>query len=451
MPGNVADNIFLPSVHTMTFLTLSEWPEPERHLLIAFSGGLDSTVLLHRLVSLRARQPDIVLRAVHVHHGISSLADDWVTHCQTICNAWDVPLQVCRVTLEQNGQGLEAQAREARYRALATVLLPGEILLTAQHQDDQCETLLLALRRGSGPAGLAAMPARLNFADTTLLRPLLNTSRHELEAWAIMHKLSWIEDESNADDRFDRNFLRLRVLPQLNARWPHFSRAVARSAALCGEQERLLDELLEAAFNGLLGPEQSLLLTPLMAMSEVRRNALLRRWFAHVNAPMPSRAALSRIWDEVACAREDAAPRLRLGEYEVRRYRDALWWVKYRAPLDTFCLSWSDIQCPLSLPQGLGLLQWSAKGNAVRLPRKDERVSVRFTTQGMIHIVGRERGRSIKKLWQEFGVAPWQRTTTPLLFYGEQLITACGVFVTQEGQALPENSGMIEWKKERES
>ncbi len=434
----------------MTSLPLAEWTAPERRLLVALSGGLDSTVLLHRLVMLREQQPDLCLRAIHVHHGISQFADDWAAHCQALCDAWNVALQICTVTLHDNGQGLEAQAREARYQAFARALQPTEALVTAQHQDDQCETLLLALKRGSGPAGLAGMPQRLPFAGSQLLRPLLDTPRQLLEAWAQQHHLSWIDDDSNADDSFDRNFLRLRVLPQLTTRWPHFSHAVARSAALCGEQEQLLDELLEEALAGLLGEQASLRIAPLTGMSDVRRNALIRRWFAHLNAPMPSRAALARIWHEVACARDDAAPCLRSGENEVRRYQGALWWVKHRASLNGVCLEWRDSKQPLILPQGLGMLRWAKEGQTVRLPRPDEPVSVRFGAQGDVHIVGREHRRSIKKLWQELGVPPWQRGATPLLFYGEQLIAAAGIFITREGQAPAGQCQWLDWKKEQE-
>lgn len=433
----------------MTFLSLPEWTAPERRLLVAFSGGLDSTVLLHRLVMLREQQPDLQLRAIHVHHGISRFADEWAERCQVQCNEWGVEINICRVTLVERGQGVEAQAREARYRAFAQALQPGEALVSAQHQDDQCETLLLALKRGSGPAGLAAMPERLAFAGTTLLRPLLDTSRRELEVWAQQHRLRWVEDDSNADDSFDRNFLRLRVLPLLEARWPHFSRAVARSAALCGEQEQLLDELLGEALRGMLGPQGTLLIAPLTEMSEVKRNALLRRWFAHLDAAMPSRAALARLWDEVACAREDATPRLRFGEYDVRRYQGALWWVKQRASLEGICLHWRDSQQPLVLAQDSGMLRWGSAGQAVRPPQPGEPVSVRFGAQGRVHIVGRDRARTLKKLWQELGVPPWQRTSIPLLYYGEQLIAAPGVFVTREGQAQPGQCWWLEWKKEQ--
>ena len=220
--------------------------QSHRHFLVSFSGGLDSSVLLYRLVRWREQDPTVQLRAMHIHHGLSANADDWVAHCRQICQQWQVPLLVERVALADEGLGIEAHARQARYQAFRSALMPGEVLVTAQHLDDQCETFLLALKRGSGPTGLSAMAGESDFAGTKLLRPLLNESRDSLHRWAIAHQLSWIEDESNQDDAYDRNFLRLRIVPLLNARWPHFAEAVARSANLCGEQEQLLDEMLAA-------------------------------------------------------------------------------------------------------------------------------------------------------------------------------------------------------------
>ncbi len=185
--------------------------------------------------------------------------------------------------------------------------------MTAQHRDDQCETLLLALKRGSGPTGLSAMAPSSAFAGSRLLRPLLNETRESLRQWALAHQLSWIEDESNQDDTYDRNFLRLRVIPVLRERWPHFSEAVARSASLCAEQEQLLDEMLAAELASLVAEDGSLAIAPLATMSPPRRAALLRRWLAGQQAPMPAREVPERLWHEVALAREDASPCLRLG------------------------------------------------------------------------------------------------------------------------------------------
>ncbi|MBI1678077.1 tRNA lysidine(34) synthetase TilS [Citrobacter portucalensis] len=429
----------------MTTLTLNTSLLNFQSILVAFSGGLDSTVLLHQLVQWRAQHPEVALRAIHIHHGLSPHADSWVQHCESVCMQWQVPLVVERVHLEDDGLGIEAQARRARYQAFAQTLLPGEVLMTAQHLDDQCETFLLALKRGSGPAGLSAMGENSPFAGTQLIRPLLAQTREALEAWARQHELCWIEDESNQDDTYDRNFLRLRVTPLLQQRWPHFAQAVARSAALCAEQESLLDELLASDLADCITAHGTLLLVPLMMVSDVRRAALLRRWLAGLNAPMPSRDGLERIWQEVALAREDASPCFRLGEYEVRRYQSQLWWVKSVDGQSETVIPWLEWKTPLALPAGLGSVQLISAGE-LRMPQEDETVSIRFKAPGLLHIVGRNGGRKLKKIWQEQGIPPWRRDTTPLLFYGETLIAAAGIFVTREGAAEDEEGVSLVWR-----
>ncbi|EFG1229208.1 tRNA lysidine(34) synthetase TilS [Escherichia albertii] len=427
-------------------LTLNTHLLSSRQILVAFSGGLDSTVLLHQLVQWRMENPGVTLRAIHVHHGLSANADAWVMHCENICQQWQVPLVVERVQLAEEGLGIEAQARQARYQAFSHTLLPGEVLVTAQHLDDQCETFLLALKRGSGPAGLSAMGEVSDFAGTQLIRPLLARTRGELELWAHEHGLRWIEDESNQDDTYDRNFLRLHVVPLLQQRWPHFTEATARSAALCAEQERLLDELLADDLAHCQTSQGTLLITPMMTMSDARRAAIIRRWLAKLNVPMPSRDALVRIWQEVALAREDASPCLRFGAFEIRRYQSQLWWIKSFVGQSETIVPWQMWQQSLELPAGLGSVQLTAGGD-IRFPRADEAVSVRFKASGLLHIVGRNGGRKLKKIWQELGVPPWLRDTTPLLFYGETLIAAAGIFVTQEGVAEDENGVSFVWQR----
>lgn len=429
----------------MTTLSLSPVLRAHRHFLLAFSGGLDSTVLLHQLVLWREQHPEISVRAMHIHHGLSPHADRWVAHCQTLCSQWQVPLQVEYVTLGDEGLGIEAHARKARYQALRRALNSGEVLLTAQHLDDQCETLLLALKRGSGPAGLSGMAEVSPFAATQLLRPLLNTPRQQLLDYARQHALHWIEDESNQDDRYDRNFLRLRVLPLLQQRWPHFSRAAARSASLCAEQEQLLDELLTEELVMMTSPQGALEIIPLEAKSAFRRAALLRRWLAGQGATMPSRDMLERLWQEVALAREDADPCLQMGAWAVRRYQQRLWWIKAFPGQGDTQLSWPDRDLPLALPDGLGQVRLMP-GGKLRSPYADEPVSIRFRAPGVLHIAGRNGGRKLKKIWQELGVPPWRRDTTPLLFYGDKLIAAAGEFMTREGMVTEGQGVELCWE-----
>ncbi|MCL2893461.1 tRNA lysidine(34) synthetase TilS [Brenneria tiliae] len=404
-----------------------------RRILVAYSGGLDSSVLLHLLVRLRQeRQLDI--RAAYVHHGLNPLAENWAEHCRRQCRQWRVPFARLAVTVAAQNGGIEAAAREARYRALQTHLRDDEILLTAQHLDDQSETFLLALKRGSGPAGLSAMGASAALGEHRLLRPLLEFTRQRLAQYARHHQMEWIEDDSNQDERFDRNFLRHRVLPLLTRRWPHFPAAAARSARLCAEQEQLLDELLAESLRELRRPDGALSIEGLLPLSPLRRFALLRRWLAGENAPMPSREQLQRLWEEVAVSRQDAEPVLQLGRRQIRRFRQHLYLLPLLPAVKGRVVPWSSFTTPLTLPEGLGQLSVADKGTAVRAPAEGERVSVRFGAAGVVHAAGRRHGRPIKKLWQELAVPPWWRDRTPLVFYDEQLITAVGRFVTWEGR-----------------
>ncbi|CNK89460.1 tRNA(Ile)-lysidine synthetase [Yersinia frederiksenii] len=418
-----------------------------RHVLVGFSGGLDSSVLLHLLVCLRDQFiPELQIRAIHIHHGLNPLADNWVSHCQQQCEQWKIPLEVVRVSIDSRETGIEAAARTARYQAFRAHLATNEVLLTAQHLDDQCETFLLALKRGSGPAGLSSMAAKMPFAHGQLLRPLLAFSRAMLENYARAQQLQWIEDDSNQDDRFDRNFLRLRILPLLNQRWPHFAQATARSAVLCAEQEQLLDELLADNLQQLQNAEGALSIEGLLLASTAKRAAILRRWLAACGASMPSQNQLQRLWLEVAMARQDAEPQLILGAHQIRRFRQYLYLLPPLAEISVQQLPWTTVLAapdqtaivpePLVLPANLGVLRFVAKGGqAIRAAAVGEEISIRFGLQGEISIVGRHHSRHSKKLWQELGIPPWLRERIPLLYFGEQLIAAAGVFVTQAGRA----------------
>ncbi|GAL07624.1 tRNA(Ile)-lysidine synthetase [Photobacterium aphoticum] len=236
---------------------------PSRFVL-AFSGGMDSRVLLHLLARYQQVHPEVTCQAVHVHHGLSANADTWAAQCEAWAQEAGMACVIEHVTLlTGSGESIEQLARDARYQALNKHVDANTVLLTAQHADDQLETFLLALKRGSGPAGLSAMPAYIAFGAGLHCRPLLGVSRAEIEQYADTHQLEWVEDESNQDERYDRNFLRHQVTPLLTARWPGIRKAVARSARLCAEQERLLEDLLAAQLAQAVQPDGSLAVTAL--------------------------------------------------------------------------------------------------------------------------------------------------------------------------------------------
>ncbi|MGL9760229.1 MAG: tRNA lysidine(34) synthetase TilS [Symbiopectobacterium sp.] len=418
-----------------------------KRALVAYSGGLDSSVLLHMLYQLMPPRSDIVVRAVHVHHGLSAHAERWAQHCMLTCQQWNIPCAVLPVTVDARKRGVEAAAREVRYQALRQYLLPEEVLLTAQHLDDQSETFLLALKRGSGPAGLSAMGAIGQFGANRLLRPLLGVARAQLEDYAHYYRLTWVEDESNCDTRYDRNFLRLRVLPQLKQRWPSFPEAVARSTRLCAEQEQLLDELLAPSLRSACDAKGALAIDALLFLSESHRFALLRRWLRVHEVAMPSREQLLYLWYNVALSRQDAEPLLQLGDVQIRRFRQRLYCIAECVNIVDLVLPWHPEQGKLMLPHRLGYLSLDKQGMRIRCPHPDEQVSVRFSLKGKLHIVGHSGGRSAKKLWQKYAIPPWMRKQIPILYYNEYPVAAVGVFLIQEGETLANDTAwQIVWR-----
>ncbi|WP_122082252.1 tRNA lysidine(34) synthetase TilS [Vibrio coralliirubri] len=417
-------------------------------LIVAFSGGVDSRVLLE-LAAQYAKSHHIECCAIHVHHGLSNNADYWAEQCQTWCDALSVSLFIERVSLDiSRGESVEKLARDARYQAFKKHIRQGDVLVTGQHIDDQVETFLLALKRGSGPKGLSSMAKMMPFANAHIVRPLLSVTRTDIEGAARDMALTWVEDESNQDVRFDRNFIRHQVTPTLTERWPSFRESVSRSAQLCAEQELLLDELLESHLQQALGgnQSQSISIEALSQHSDLLRARILRMWLSCCNQPMPSQKQLKLIWDEVACAQADANPKLVLNEVEVRRFNHQLYVVKETKDLSNWQ---SDISMEesLVLPDGLGELHLTSAASdgvsnhcdAQRFSLNTTRGTLRviFNPEGLsAHPVGRGHSRKLKKLFQEYQVPSWLRRRTPILMDGDRVIAVLGLFVDKnyEGQ-----------------
>ncbi|HWM68962.1 MAG TPA: tRNA lysidine(34) synthetase TilS [Steroidobacteraceae bacterium] len=292
-------------------------------MVVALSGGVDSSVLLAALAS-QGPTPGFNVRAVHVNHGIHPNAAKWAAHCRALGRRFSIGVRVLKThVVHSRGVSLEAAAREARYALLASELEPGECLLTGHHEDDQLETVLLQLFRGAGLAGLAAMPAITSFAGGWLARPLLSRTRAELEEWARGAGLNWVEDDTNADESLDRNYLRRQVLPLIRERWKGVGSAVARSARHAAEGQRLLDMLartdVERASNG-----AALFVPALRALQLDRRRNALRFWISQSGARVPDTSRLEELAGPVIDARPDSNPSVTWGEVEVRRHADLL-------------------------------------------------------------------------------------------------------------------------------
>jgi tRNA(Ile)-lysidine synthase len=427
---------------------LLQYPPPTGYL-VAFSGGMDSHVLLDALVSIQSSLA-APIRAIHTDHGLQPQSANWTVHCRAICDTYGLSLTECQLHLSPvSGESLEAVAREARYRAIVAEMKPGELLLTAHHQDDQAETLLLQLLRGAGLSGLASMPAWNEFAQGYHARPLLSYSRKELEAYAHQKRLQWIEDGSNQDTAFDRNYLRHEVMPLLRNRWPAMPKTLSRSARHCAEADQLLDGFLGQQLKQIFNPEDgTLTITALRAQPAHHVGPLLRAWIKRSPFTIPDSATLSRIVKEVLLAGEDRNPQVCWSGAEVRRYRDRLYLM---SPLDDFDASQSFIwkgERTLSLPVGLGTLifrQQESEGLPISLHTAQCRV--RFRQDGeWCRPVGRGVNKRVKHLLQEQGVLPWMRERIPLLEIDGEIAAVIGVCLCDPlARSFPNHQLVITW------
>lgn len=290
---------------------------------VAYSGGLDSTVLLYTLMLQRQEKP-FILRAVHVHHGLNPKADDWQKHCELVCQNFNIELTTHRLDLSSSHDNIEARARKMRYEFFASLLQTEDCLLTGHHQDDQAETVLLQLLRGSGPKGLSAMPASSTLGKGLLLRPFLNISRDELLVYAEEHQLKWIDDDSNHNTHFSRNFFRQEIMPLLKQRWPSAAETITRSAKHCAETENLLEELIAPLFQLCLLENNALSITELKKLTSLQQKHVFRQWLFHCGFFSPNERKLQNCLRVFLTAAQDRHPMVTWDNVVVRRYRDEL-------------------------------------------------------------------------------------------------------------------------------
>ena len=430
-------------------------------VLVALSGGLDSTVLLQLLVATVSAGR---VCAVHVNHGLSANADQWQAQAEDYCRSLGVQIHCETVEVTPAGEGIEAAARHARYAVFERLLQKDGLLLLGHHADDQVETLLYQMLRGSGAKGMSGMPVQRALGHGQLIRPLLSISKAQLKDYALIQNLTWCEDESNADDKFDRNYLRNQIVPVVAQRWPDYRQSIGLSAELSSEAEQLAAALAEEDFARLDEREEragwSICVNRLLKLNDVRQRNILHHWPGLNNLAKPNKTIIAEIKDSVVGARDDGEPEVVWQSTRWRRFRSRLYLLRngsaescLEPPSESRCdsikapdFAWHAEE-PLELADGSSLVAEDVDGAGLLIPQ-GQLLTVCYRRGGeRCRPVGRGHSNSLKKLLLEYAVEPWWRDRMPLLYMGETLVAVGDCWICEGWQAAPQQRGKkIHWQ-----
>lgn len=406
-------------------------------LCVAFSGGPDSTALLHALVQMPEAR-GCGLRALHVDHGLHADSAAWAEHCTAFCASLGIPLTVARVDVDDaRGEGIEAAARHARYAAFSEHLRNGEWLALAHHRDDQIETVLLKLLRGAGPEGLSGMRELRPFGSGCLWRPLLDVPRAKLRGYVDKHGLPYLDDPANEDPRFSRNTLRNEILPRITRRWPHANASILHTARLCRVTSDFITREATTALTSLRHPDGSLAADDWLALHEAIRVPTLHHWLHERGLTTPTDTQRRELERQAAKAAEDAVPCIAWADTEVRIWDGHL---HATPPLQLLPYAWQAAWdgTPMALPADCGTLVLAASEAApqsVCAIRFDPALAVRLRRGGeRIKPVGDPHTRELRDLYQRARIPPWLRARCPLIFEDNELIAVAGLWANERGQ-----------------
>lgn len=392
---------------------------------MAYSGGIDSHVLLHLLATSKQTKLKPI-HAIHIDHGLHSDSSKWTKHCALVAAELGIEFTNVEVNVANIDKlGLEAAARAARYNAFEQHLTVNDVLLTAQHQQDQAETLLLQLFRGAGPKGLAGMAEQFSLGNSRVVRPFLNVKQSDILTYAEQHQLEWIDDPSNIKTRWNRNYIRHNVMPEIEKRWPSVAKTISRSAENCAESSELLTDLArhDLMTIGANNTSDSLSISKLLVLSPARSRNLIRHFIEWKQMVLPSSAVLRGIIDEVCLAKQDSVPMMAYADVEIRRFQDKLYIMSPLRAHDASQIIECNNTADLKINDHI-VLRWQQQNG---LGLQEEIIAAGLTVQfrqggEQIQLPNHSQHKSLKQLFQEWQVPPWQRDRIPLLFNGEDLV-----------------------------
>lgn len=419
---------------------------PKGRFVVGYSGGLDSHVLLHALIKCKQkRQLDVQILGLHIHHGLSPNADKWTRHCETVCEELHADFNCIRIDVSGTGSGPEGDARSARYEAFEGFLKVTDTLLLAHHLDDQIETILYRLFRGSGLKGMGGMPIERSIGQSSLIRPVLSVSRQDLKTYAESENLTWIDDESNLDLEIDRNYIRHEIVPKIRTRWPAYKKTISRFAELAGTDFQLLRELAELDLDRLhRNIDAPIDLAEFRRLGGARQRNAVLHWIDNSGLPLPTQAQMLELVQQLNVQRSNAIQFISWPGVEIRAFKQKAYLMEPLTELEMPFIWQGDES---RLVGGRLLAAQRVKNGGLIDDGKP--LSIRFRAGGeRCQPRGRVGSHPLKKIFQELEIPPWLRDRIPLIYRGEELVAAAGLFVCEDHVAQDGSDGWeITWVK----
>lgn len=415
----------------------------KQKILIAYSGGLDSTVLLYQLIPFTKKIPFLKLRAIHINHQMHPKSSLWSQHCQKICKKHAIPLIIKNISIKEKNN-VQEHARTLRYKMISKNMLPDEILVTGHHSNDQCETLFLSLKRGSGISGLSGILKKNIFENNkNIIRPLLNIQKKQLKIWAKTQNINWIEDDSNTNNRYDRNFIRNKVIIPIQKRWPYFINNCIRSMKLCYQNNIAINYFLDQIIHDISLFTNTLKINTLHLYPKEIQILLLRRWIFFNKKNNLSYKETKIIYNNLIKKNNKIiTKKIEIKNISIKKYRNSIFYIPKDQNIKNRILFWFNYNKPLQLPNNIGYIVQNKYGILLPKPNKNDLINIRFQLYENIHMnTGKKR---TKNIWQNNKIIPWDRNRIPIIFYNTTLISIMGFFVTDQKKKY-NNTWRLSW------
>ncbi|WP_343184115.1 tRNA lysidine(34) synthetase TilS [Buchnera aphidicola (Ceratovacuna keduensis)] len=420
-------------------------------ILVAYSGGLDSTVLLYQLIELKKKKlKNIKIRAIHINHKISKNSKCWEYHCYKECKKNKIPIIIKKIKKKYN-KNLENSLRNERYNIIKKELLKKEIVVTGHHLNDQCETLLLALKRGSGPKGLSGIKNSkiFGYKNQLLIRPFIKINKIKLEKWAIKKKIKWINDESNLNTKFERNFIRLKIIPKFESKWPFFLKNLYRTSKICQKNEKILNFFIKPILKKCNINNTEIKIEEIKIFPKEIGILIIRKWIYNLTKKFLSYKRINQIYKDFVLCKKHKISSTNFKNYKIQKCKNIIYYIRKIDNIKNKIIFCHYPFKKIILPEKLGILEINKKGMKIPAPKKNDLINIRFQFQGIVKTNERNKSCKIKKMWKHINIPNIYKNNIPLLFYNEIFISAIGVFVIINKKYIKKNKiWKISWKND---